>query len=78
MPASRTTTGHDLVTSQEPARDHFSTDAAARKRNLLRAAFAMLHLPMAHLPGETYRWTLADCGSAHSGWSVPHGRPIHL
>ena len=36
MPASRTTTGHDLVTSQEPARDRFSTDSAARKTNLLR------------------------------------------
>ena len=36
VPGSRTTTGHDLVTSQEPARDHFSTDAAARKTNLLR------------------------------------------
>ena len=29
------TTGHELVPPQEPARDHFSTDAAARKRNVL-------------------------------------------
>jgi len=46
--------------------------------DLLRTAFAMLRLPVAHLPGETYRWTLADRGSAHSGRSAPHGRPIHL
>ena len=30
----RATTGHDLVPSRERDRDHFSTDAAARKRNL--------------------------------------------
>ena len=34
VPAGGTTTGHDLVPSRERARDHFSTDAAARKRNL--------------------------------------------
>ena len=28
-----TTTGHDSVPSRERARDHFLTDAAARKRN---------------------------------------------
>gem|GEM_PF-5683212 len=37
LPVSGTTTGHDLVTSQEPVRDHFLTDAAARKRNVYRS-----------------------------------------
>ncbi|TFB54716.1 hypothetical protein E3T34_15005 [Cryobacterium sp. TMT1-62] len=49
-----------------------------RDTNLQRAAFAMLHLPMAHLPGGTYRSPLADRDSAHSGWSAPHWLPIHL
>ena len=31
--ASPTITAHELVPSQEPARDHFSTDVATRRQN---------------------------------------------